>query len=145
MRKGFSLVTAMIFLIVIATLGGLAVSFSAQTSKQTTDLYLKAQADLLLRSSTEYALLAISGHDIKATGKCLNKINLTYPDSTNPVIESVVDIKYFGSGLPAANCDLVSNLVKNPDSNLTVQLDISVTSKLGKEPIRLHRRTIQNP
>ncbi len=37
MRKGFSLITAIIFLVTIATLGALSVSLSTQSVKKTTD------------------------------------------------------------------------------------------------------------
>ena len=60
MRKGFSLITAIIFIVLVATIAALALSFSTFSTKQTSDLFLREQAELLVQSGTEYALLAIS-------------------------------------------------------------------------------------
>lgn len=57
--------------------------------KQTSDLYLREQAELFNgQSATEYALLAISGHAINTTNGCLNTINTTYPtDGTDKLFD----------------------------------------------------------
>jgi type II secretory pathway pseudopilin PulG len=149
MRKGFSLLTALLFLILVATLGALALSLSTQTTKQTTDLYLKEQAELLLQSGTEYALLAISAHDFNTTN-CLTQINSTYtPDGTQTLFDINISLRYFYEGTincPTPSNNNASNIVTD-DSNMTVMIDTYVTSNssITTEPIRLHRRTIQKP
>lgn len=147
MKQGFSLLTAVIFLVVIATLSMLALSLSTQSAKVTTDDYLKTQAELLAKSGTEFALLAMSGHDYTHDG-CLNQVNMTY----NNQFDINVSIMYIGNGLPsgAATTDcthILSNSIATSDSNRTVILDTVVSTKAGiaTEPIRLHRRTIQKP
>jgi Tfp pilus assembly protein PilV len=141
MKKGFSLLTAIIFLVVIATISMLALSLSTQSTKQTTDIYLKNQAELLLRSGTEFAMLAMSGHDYQNNG-CLNDINMTY----NNMFDINVSIMYIGNGL-GANCVQLGTDINTSDSNRTAIIDTIVTTKVGitTEPIRLHRRTIQKP
>jgi len=141
MRKGFSLITAIVFLVLIATISTIALVLSTQTTKQTGDLYLKTQAELLLRSGTEYALLAISGHDYSIN--CLNQINMTY----NNTFDINVSIMYIGNNIPSTCSAILSNDISTNDSNMTVILDSFVTTKNGivSEPIRLHRRTIQKP
>ena len=146
MRKGFSLITAIIFIVLVATIAALALSFSTFSTKQTSDLFLREQAELLVQSGTEYALLAISGHDINTTNGCLNAINAQYPQAGAAAIFDInITINYMGSGLPAG-CNILSNTVATSDSNITVIIDTIVTDhNLSTEPIRLHRRTIQKP
>ena len=155
MRKGFSLITAIIFMVLIATLSALALSFSSLNVKQTSDTYLREQAELLLQSSTEYALLAISAHEINAANGCLNTINAQYPKSGNDAIFDInISIYYLGIGLPltsaAKPCQKFSdNDISTTDSNVTVIIDTIVSTNtdnnISTEPIRLHRRTIQKP
>ena len=105
MRKGFSLITAIVFMVLIATLSALALSFSALNVKQTSDTYLREQAELLLQSSTEYALLAISAHDIATNDNCLNTINAQYIPSTGAtaIFDINISMHYIGTGLPVGN------------------------------------------
>ena len=147
MRKGFSMLTALIFMILVATLGALALSLSNLSSKQTSDLYLREQAELLVQGATEYALLAISGHNFSTN--CLNTINSTYTDGTTTLFNINISLYYLGNGLPL-NCSTLTNNLNNidtNDSNLTVMIDTIVSSVAGisTEPIRIHRRTIQKP
>lgn len=145
MRKGFTLITAIIFIVLVASIAALALSFSTFSTKQTTDLYLREQAELLVQSGTEFALLAISGHDINATN-CINAINAPYPTAAAPLFDINITINYMGSDIPAAGCNLLSNAVVTADSNITVIIDTIVTDhNVSTEPIRLHRRTIQKP
>jgi len=140
MRKGFSLLTAIIFLVLVATISTLALTLSTQTVKQTTDIFLKTQAELLAKSSTEYAILAMSGHDYSAD--CLENINSTY----DGVFDINISIMYIGNNLPAGCAQLGTDIVTN-DSNRTVIIDTVVTSKdtITSENIRIHKRTIQKP
>jgi len=147
MRKGFSLITAIIFLFVVATLSILALSMSSQSAKQTTDQYLKIEAELLAKSGTEYALLAISGHEVNATNGCLNHIDIKYPtSSTNYTHDINISIKYIGNGLPAG-CTQLGSDIATADSNRTVIIDtiVSTNPAIAAEPIHIHRRTIQKP
>jgi len=149
MRNGFSLITAIIFIVLIATIGALALSLSTQSVKQTGDLYLQAQADLLAQSGTELALLALSAHEISTTNGCINTVLAQYPDNANPMFNIEVSIQYMGRGLPNGSdkCNLLSNAVATDDSNVTLIMDTVVTSVVGvaTEPIRIHRRTLQKP
>lgn len=147
MRRGFSLLTAVIFLVVIATLSMLALSLSTQSAKVTADNYLKAQAELLAKSGTEFALLAMSGHDYSAN--CLNSIDIKYPTNTSDYTHDInITIHYIGNSLPAGcNTYPGANNIATNDSNRTVIIDTVVTTnpKVSSETIRLHRRTIQKP
>ncbi|WP_333803758.1 type II secretion system protein [Sulfurospirillum sp.] len=154
MRRGFSLITAIVFIVLIATIGALALSFSTLNVKQTSDTYLREQAELLVQSGTEYALLAISAHEINATNGCLNTINAQFPNTATPLFDINISINYLGIGLPASNvarpCQKFSESnISTIDSNVTVIIDTIVEltpgNNISTEPIRLHRRTIQKP
>ncbi len=149
MRKGFGLITAIIILVVVSSLMAMMMSLSATSVKSTTDIYLKEQADLLLRSATEYALLAISAHDNSVD--CIQQINIAYPVAPpNHTHEANITISYLGTNLPIA-CGAVGddNNLSTPESNLTAIIDTVVEVNQAytqiSEPIRLHRRTIQKP
>lgn len=146
MHKGFSLITAIIFLFVVATLSILALSMSTQSAKQTTDDYLRIEAELLAKSGTEYALLALSGHDFNTSG-CLNSIDIKYPNSVNYTHDINISIMYIGNGLPADCNDVLNNTISTNDSNRTVIIDTTVSTNptIATEQIRIHRRTIQKP
>ena len=141
MKKGFSLITAIIFLVLIATISAISLSLSTQSVKQTSDIYLKAQAQLLLRSGTEFAMLALSGHNYSTN--CLENIDMTY----NNQFDINVSIYYIGSGLPCNSSHILDNNISTDDSNRTVIIDTTVATKQNVtiDPIRLHRRTIQKP
>lgn len=144
MRKGFSLITAIIIMMTVSLLMTMMISLSNVTMKSTTDLYLKEQAELLARSATEYALLAVSGHDNHQS--CIKNINIFYPSRVKPTHEMNVSLWYMGSGLQ--NCaHILDNNLSTADSNLTAIVDVIVTVDQNNtgitEPIRLHRRTLQ--
>lgn len=141
MRKGFSLLTAIVFLVLIATLSALSISLSTQSVKQTSDILLKSQAELLLRSGTEYAMLAMSGHDYSTS--CLENINMTH----NGIYDINVSIMYIGNGLGGTNCVQLGSNIDTNESNRTAIIDIWVRTKdrITSEPIVMHRRTIQKP
>ncbi|MBL0687539.1 MAG: type II secretion system protein [Sulfurospirillum sp.] len=149
MRSGFSLLIALLFLVLIATLSALSLSLSTKSTKQTTDIFLKNQAELLIRSGTEFAMLAISGHDYSAS--CLNTLNITYPNNeTNYTHEINITISYIGRNLPI-NCIVLDNNISTLESNKTVIIDTVVstnpilTPNIIPEQIRMHRRSIQKP
>jgi hypothetical protein len=144
MRKGFGLITAIMFIVLVATIGALALSFSSQTSKLSTDTYLKVQAELLSYSVTEYALLAISAHDRAAN--CVNSIR--GQDSTG-LFSYIVTMRYIGLDLATiGDCTILADGITTPESDITVLIDtvVEATALAGNtEPIRIHRRTLQKP
>lgn len=146
MRRGFGLITAIVIMITVATLMTLMLGLSSTSVKTTLDIYLKEQAELLSRSATEYALLAISGHDNSVD--CIENINIAYPE-TNPTHEANVTIWYIGNGIPATCLNILANNIDTNESNLTVIIDTIVSVNQANtgitEPIRVHRRTIQKP
>ena len=147
MRRGFGIITAIIILVTVATLMTLMMSLSSSSVKTTLDLYLKEQAEILTRSATEYALLAISAHD--NTVNCIKNININYPTSVDPTHEINVTILYIGNAIPNCTNHILANNIDTNESNLTVIIDTVVSVNQANtgisEPIQVHRRTIQKP
>jgi hypothetical protein len=143
-HKGVALVTAIAFLLIMVTIMGLMVSMTAQTSKRGGDIYFQEQAQLLAKSATEFALLAISGHDRAATNNCVNQINATYMG----IYDINTTIRYIGLG-SIPGCNSFVNAIATPESNGTAIIDVYVTLDAAAagttEDIRFHRRTMQKP
>lgn|GEM_PF-186205 len=162
MKKGFSLLFAIIVLVLVAFVSVLALSLTSQTTEATSNQYLREQAKLLALSSTEYALLALSGHD--HSQGCLRKVNInTSGLGTNDIVSLFdvnLSIMYIVSGVnPDTWCDdtpqnnqndfrILSSSLDYNESNLTVVIDTIVSSKDDSPiypPIREHRRMVQKP
>jgi len=138
-RKGFSLLLAIIVMIIIATLMALMISLTSTTAKQTSDIYASEQTKLLAKSATELALLAISGHN--NNNNCIENMNFTY----QTYYDVNISLYYIGNSLPCNPSHLLDNNISTSESNGTVIIDTYVTFKGSSEPIRYHRRTIQKP
>ena len=150
-RKGIALIAAIAFLLIMATIMALMVSMTAETTKRTSNVYFQEQAHLLAKSATEFALLAISGHDRVANGNCVEQINSTFPDAANPIYTVDTTIRYIGldcNGAAGGNMDYI-DAITTPESNGTVLIDVYVTTTAAtnglSEPVRFHRRTLQKP
>jgi len=137
LKKGMTLLMAIVFILTIGVILALALSFSSQSVSKTIDNFHYNQAKLMTRSAAEYTLLALAGHDIAATGTCIDAIDLTY----NKIYEINVSILYIGQNFPAS-CPMLSNALNegSKESNGTVILDIVTTVK--DEPIRITKRII---
>jgi hypothetical protein len=144
MRRGFSLFTAIVVILLIGTVLWLSLSLSGYGVAQTTDLYLREQVRLYAKSFVEYEMLKVSGFDF--SGGCYTGNN--YDKSSVPALgnfEINTTIKYLGSGFDSG-CTL-SGLV-TADSNGTALIDVVVSYRDpddGRLLIRYHRRTVQKP
>lgn len=149
-RSGFTIILAIWILVAMTSIMALMLSFSSQTLSQTTSIYVKEQAQLLSKSATEYALLAISAHDRNTTGNCINSINSTYSPNNVTQFDINSSIKYIGMGNLAGLCDhlIGAQNINTAESNGTIIIDTYVTArnKSTTDPIiRYHRRTLQKP
>ncbi len=150
MKRGFSLLTAIIFVVVLATLAALALSMSTQSVKETNDVYLKAQAELLAKSATEYAIMAITAHERNATNGCLNEIHASHRVNGEDWFNIDIEFRYFRDNTADATivpCNTFAEDVATLQSHYLVQIDTTVTTSadISTEPIRYFRRTIQRP
>lgn len=125
----------------------LMVNLSSSSVKTTLDVYLKEQAELLARGATEYALLAISGHNNSAN--CIQTINIAYPEGADNTHDINMSLTYIGRNMPNCVNNMLHNNIATQESNITVIIDTVVSVNQANtgisEPIRVHRRTIQKP
>ena len=155
-RRGMAMIMAIFMILIIGGIMAIVISMTADTSKRTTNIYLHEQAIELTRSATEYALLAVSGHDHAALNNCINQIDMIYPDTTNPMFDISITLNYIGFGGPAGNdaigganeaaCSDYIDIIQTPESNGSILMDVTVRSDPGlnlDEPIVYHRRTLQ--
>lgn len=148
-RNGFAMLMAIFLLIIISTFMALSLSMGTTTTQKTTNEYLHEQALLLTSSATEYAVLAISGHNRTTHNNCINEINAVYPNSANPMFDINITMSYIGFGGiggAADDCRDYIATIATPETNGTVLMDVTVTSSADlnlSEPIRYHRRTLQ--
>lgn len=144
MKKGFSLIMAIFFVVLVATLGMMSLRFSTQSVKQSVDVYLREQAELYAMSATELTVMAMQKHNYNVN--CLANMNYAFNG-----FNANVNIYYLDGSLP--NCPAAAGVASQFSrdnagrfDNLAL-LDVVVTSVPGasSEPIRFHRRTVQRP
>lgn len=144
-RKGFAMILA-IFIIVLVALGGvLLLSNSATGSKSISDNYLRAQAELLAQSATEYALMRAQGINTSGGNPCLNQLNITVNDANgNAAYDISVSLAYSFKGSAPGGGSICTTLSSNTGKDTTVLIDATVTDhNLGTENIRVHHRSLQ--
>lgn len=149
-RRGFGIITAIILLVLIATVGAMILSIATTSSKKATDDYLRIQAEMLARSATEFAVMRVQGFNRTTNNNCLENIDIT----ADPYVANVT-ISYLFDGAKPANCNNVLSSddvgytpkVEDHDLNGMTIIDVVVTTKDGTttEPIRIHKRTLQKP
>ena len=147
-KRGFALIMTLVIIVAVSTILGYMVSSSSQTTKKVTNNYLLAQAELLARSATEYALLAISSNDrnTPAVNSCISYINSSYPANA-PIFDINTTIKYIGLGALPSNCANYINAIATNESVGTVLIDVYVHTVAGafEEDISFHKRSLQKP
>lgn len=143
-RSGFAMILA-IFVVVLIALGGvLLMRGSTQESKGVGDKYLRAQALLLAKSATEYAVMRAQGFNT-AGGDCLNALAITVQDASGSTMFNVnVSMLYSFRGAKPAGGGTCTALAENTGKESTILVDVTVTdNNLSMEPIRVHERSWQ--
>lgn len=131
-----------IFVVVLVAMGGaLLLSNAARGSKSISDNYLRAQAELLAQSATEYALMRAQGTDTSA-GACLNRLNITVNDASGSAMFDInVSLAYSFEGAAPAGCTTLAN---STGKSTMVLIDAVVNDhNLGTEDIRVQKRSWQ--
>ena len=143
MRKAFSMITAIIVIVLMATVGTFILNLSGKMVKGTTTQFQREQAMLLAKSYTEYAILAVTANDQNTT--CLNTINGSYGD-----YNVTVDISYIGRlNILNGGCSNILNTadIITPKSPLNIIVDVFVSYPDYDHPNGLmmtyHRRSLQ--
>ena len=145
-RSGFAMILAIFVVVLIAMGGALLMRGATQESKAVGDKYLRAQAQLLAKSATEYAVMRVQ--DFNATNTaCLNQLNIIVYNSNgvvagNEMFDINVSLAYsFRTALAPTAC---TTLASNTGKDSTVLVDVTVTDRnLSTEPIRINERSWQ--
>jgi len=136
------MLTAIIFIVIIGTITALTLSLLSTNVAKTTNTYLYEQAKLLARSATEYAVMAVTAHNIQATNNCINNIDFSYKN----IFDINITIYYLGKNLPAG-CNLLANDLASDKSSPTIMVDtkVSLSQALKRQNpnITYFRRTLQ--
>ena len=144
MRRGFTLIAAIFFVVIASSICMLALSIASTSVKQNSEIYLREQSELVARAATEYAMLAIISNDFYKTGAvCLGDEHNPIAGEFGDLFTFKVFVQYFGDmGDACRNKDAV--IVKGTNQG-TIMLDVFVSSKPGKasNPINFHKRTLQ--
>ncbi|MDP2849790.1 MAG: type II secretion system protein [Sulfuricurvum sp.] len=141
-RKGFAMILAIFVVVMVALGGALLLSNAAKGSKSISDNYLRAQAELLAQSATEYALMRAQGVDTTA-GACLNQLNITVNDAGGTAIFDInVSLAYSFEGAAAAGCTTLADTT-GKDTMVLIDATAVTRATITTEPIRAHRRSWQ--
>jgi len=143
MRNAFSMITAILVIVLMATVAMLIFSTSGKMVKETTTQYQREQAMLLAKSYTEYAILAVTANRHNSPN-CLNNISGNYGDYNVDV-----NISYIAKpGILHTNCARrLATDVNTTKSPLNIIVDVFVHYPDYDHPNGLkmtyHRRTLQ--
>lgn len=102
MKKGFSLILAIIFILLVASIGALSMSISSSSAKTSVNLFIHEQAKLLADGAVEYAIMKVQQNDFATT--CVDEIEINYPNGTSPTFIANISITYIGDGETIQHC-----------------------------------------
>ena len=138
MRRGFTLIAAIFFVVIASSICMLALSIASTSVKQNSEIYLREQAQLIAQSAAEYDIYEIFRTNF--SNKCLDKVSGEF----NDMFDFNVDITYFGD-IGICTPPTVMSGTSGIASTGNVMFDVYVTSKPGKalNPINFHKRTLQ--
>jgi len=151
-REAFSMVTAIVIIVLMSSIAILIMNMSGKMVKETTAQFRQEQAILLANSYTEYAVMAVTANDRNGSS-CLSTISgLVGDEAVGYSIK--VEIAYIGTSDEMGNCEgtrKLSDTVTNTDTPLTIIVDAYVKYKDLENSndtddipnIVYHRRTIQ--
>lgn len=142
-RSGFAMILA-IFVVVMVALGGVMLLGNAATgAKSTGDNYLRAQAELLAMSATEFGVMRAQGFNTNSNANCLDQLNIAVNDATGaPAFDVSVSYSYSFSGAQNSSCSRI--LAQTTGKDTMILMDVTVEDhNLSTEPIRVHKRSWQ--
>ena len=102
MKKGFSLILAIIFILLVASIGALSMAISSSSAKTSVNLFIHEQAKLLADGAAEYAIMKVQQNDFSAN--CVDEIEIKYPNNTSPTFKANISITYIGDINTTINC-----------------------------------------
>jgi hypothetical protein len=139
LKKAFSLLMTLFFILFLAVIGLISLRFSAFTSRHAADVSFDTRADLMLRAATEYAILAMHGHDYN--NSCLKNVNI----AGDKFFDINITYHYFLTDCNSSKCSGYCSKINTADTNGSALIYVIVTSKNPTFHIRKVRYTLQNP
>ena len=116
MKKGFSLILAIIFILLVASIGALSMSISSSSAKTSVNLFIHEQAKLLADGAVEYAIMKVQQNDFATT--CVDEIEINYPNGTNPTFRANISITYIGDGGDGGTIQHCTNKIASEKTGL---------------------------
>ena len=105
-RKGFSLLTALVVIVILASVSAFIMNISGKITKQTVNQYNKEQAVLIAKSYTELAIMTVMSND--RTGTCITDVNGEVGDEGSALLGRgylvETKISYIGNDNEVGNC-----------------------------------------
>jgi type II secretory pathway component PulK len=151
-REAFSLLTALVVIVLMATVAILVMNMTGKIIKETTEQFQKEQAVLLAKSYTELAIMAVTANDRSIDCiENINGVNILGRSSKGEGYRVRTRISYIGSNNEnlgnCATARVFSSSVATPESSLNIIVDVYVEYKdpdnSTAKYITYHRRTLQ--
>jgi type II secretory pathway pseudopilin PulG len=158
LRKAFSMLTAIVVIVLMSTVAMMVMNLSGKMVKETTSQFQREQAMLLAKSYTEYAIMAVMSNDRNGTGNCLRDIDgqIKIDNSSSATVAKGngyrvrVRISYIGSAAEVSSCAstrILSSSVSTFKTPLNIVVDTYVDHKDPQNTtgpwITYHKRTLQ--
>jgi len=152
-RKAFSMLTAIVVIVLMASVGAFVMNLSGKMVKTTTTQFQREQAMLLAKSYTEFAIMSVMSNDV--TTNCLQTIqsNNVIRAENQGGFDVTVQIAYIGNGsgriTPCDGVRKLSDTIVTLRSPLNILVDVYVKYQDvdGLVPntswITYHKRTLQ--
>ena len=102
MKKGFSLILAIIFILLVASIGALSMAISSSSAKTSINLFIHEQAKLLADGAAEYAIMKVQQNNFANT--CVDEIEINYPNNQSPTFKANISITYIGDQDTIKHC-----------------------------------------
>lgn len=102
MKKGFSLILAIIFILLVASIGALSMAISSSSAKTSVNLFIHEQAKLLANGAAEYAIMKVQQNNFATT--CVDEIEIKYPNEDSPTFRANISITYIGDKDTIKHC-----------------------------------------
>ncbi len=139
-RSGIAMIMAIAVIVIISTIMALSISLTTQTTKNTIDMYVHEQANLLARSAGEYAKLKIGQVAPCAFPETPGDANFI----ENSLYHITITPTYLYNG-GFSTCAGVANTITQTEDFGAVWLDITVEvidPTVVSEPIRIFKRKL---
>ncbi len=150
-RRAFSMVTAIVIIILMSTVAVFVMNLSGKTVKSTTIQFQREQAELYAKSYTEYAVMAVTANDRSVD--CISMIqgDIGSPTSGNGYhIDTHISYIANGTDVDLSQCnneDILNQTVQTKSTPLSIMIDVYVKYKDPDNPngpwFTVHRRSIQ--